>query len=101
MDVLGTDNDAVANFRKGVEHSLDVFGVNVQTFRCDDDILLASTIIQPAFRVDFAEVARVKPVAVCCCDTLSPDEDLSIRSNLQFLTFDHLAQRSRTNIKRM
>src|SRR5207249_11416391 len=73
-----TDNRAFANFRKLIQHVLDIFRMNVEPFRCDDHVLLAATIVQTAFRIHRAKIARVKPASIVAgSDTFAADENVA------------------------
>ena len=75
IDLIGPDDSAFSNFGKGIENSLHIFGMDVQSFGCDDQFLLAAAIIQPSLRIDLAEVAGVQPHLLVV--TLSPRTRIS------------------------
>ena len=59
--------------------------MNVEPFRCDDHVLLAATIVQTAFRIHRAKIARVKPATIVAgSDTFAADENLAIGRNHHF-----------------
>src|SRR5262249_28171225 len=61
VDIIRSNHGASTYFHKSIKHSLDVLGVNVESFRCGDDIFLAAAEVKPAVGVNLAEVARMKP----------------------------------------
>ena len=97
-----TDNRAFANFRKLIQHVLDIFRMNVEPFRCDDHVLLAATIVQTAFRIHRAKIARVKPATIVAgSDTFAADENLAIGRNHHFEPRQGPAKRSSFRVERM
>ena len=73
--MIGPDHSAFPDFGKGIQNSLHIFGMDVQSFGCNDQFLLAAAIIQASFRIDLAEVARVQPISTVV--TLSPRTRIS------------------------
>src|SRR5207245_10401409 len=95
------DDRASPNFLELMEDSFDVLGVDVQSFRRDDHVLLAAAIVEAAFGIDLTEVACVKPTAIRRCHTFAADQNLAVRRDHHVLAFDHFAERSPPRIEGM
>src|SRR5207253_3183917 len=89
------------NFGKGVQNTLDVFGMHVETFRCNNHVFLAAPVIQPAFGVDLAEIAGVKPIPAGSSDAFAAHQDLTVGRDLDLLAFDYFAHGSSTGVEGM
>src|SRR2546426_12353115 len=80
--VADTHNGAFANFGKLTEDVFDIFRMNVETFRCDDCVLLPAPVVQAAFPIHRAEIASVEPSAIVAgSDTFAASKDLAIGRN--------------------
>src|SRR5215470_7409707 len=88
------DHGAFTNLREGVQYCFDIVGINIQTVRCHDDVLLAATEVEPPFGIDLAKVAGMKPVAIGSGDVLASHKNLPIGRDLYILTFENFSDRT-------
>ena len=52
-------NCAFTNLRERIKDSFNIFGVNIHAFSRDNHVFLSAAVVQPAFRIDFAEITGV------------------------------------------
>src|SRR5439155_3047947 len=60
---LQWNDGAIADLRLAAECAFQVFGIDVQSLRHDDDLLLAPFEMQTTFRIEFAEISGAEPAA--------------------------------------
>src|SRR5262245_37725804 len=101
--VLEADDNAIANLRKTVQHRLHVLRIYVHTLRRHDDVFLSTPVIEPALRVELADVAGVEPALLIEFphDALTTHEDFSIGRYTHVLSLERLTQRAASRMERM
>ena len=107
------DDRGLADAPGLVEHSLDVLRKDIEPFRCDDHLLLASAHEQTACVVQLADVTGMEPAVgerlrrrrvlpvVTLCHVVAAHEDLAIRSDLEFHAGDRRPDGACTRLERM
>src|SRR5437867_7664843 len=100
--VADTYNCTLANFRKLIEHMLDIFGMNIEPFGRDDRVLLSAAVVQTTFLIHCAEIACVEPSAIVTRrDTFAANKDLPIGRNRHIQPWQCFAKRTPFCVKRM
>src|SRR5213083_1984096 len=91
---LNAHNCAFANFRKCIEDSFDIFGMNIQSFGCDNHVFFSAAVVEPAFGIDLTKITGVQPTPIGSRDAFAADQDLAVRRDPYILAFDDFSERS-------
>src|SRR5512144_2364133 len=101
MNVIRSDDRALTNLGITVENRFNILWIDVQSLGRDDQVFLSAAIVESAFRIDLAEVARMEPTVICGCHAFTADEDFAVGRNHHVLSLYHFAERACSGIERM
>src|SRR5258708_39974474 len=99
------DDNAIAHTALSAQRGFQILGINIQSRRRNDHILLAPTETQVAFRIQFAKIARAQPtfltgrlqcsrLPVTTGNVFAADEDFSVLSKTKLASGKDLPNRT-------